>query len=134
MPWNDSSPPTRATPRWTCTRSPSPRSRPPHRDTRPAMLETQGPQYRCLPQLWIVPVHAGHVDVEFDLISVGVGDVEAVGHAVVRGTHHVHVIIPQHVQRIAKFVVTRADLESEVVHSHAPTRGERRRLGADFDE
>ena len=49
-------------------------------------------------------------------------------------TDDVHVIVPEHVQRIAKFVVGRADLEAEVIHAHSSTRGQRRRIGADFDE
>ena len=35
---------------------------------------------------WIVPpVDAGHVDVQFDFVAVGIGEVEAVGHVVVGG-------------------------------------------------
>jgi len=56
-------------------------------------LEAQWSKCRLSPQIRVVPVHSRDVDVQFDLVSVGIGDVETVGHPVVSGTSDVHVVL-----------------------------------------
>src|SRR5207253_1750865 len=76
-------------------------------------------QHRCT----IVPVHAGDVDVELDLVAVRVLDVQAVADRVVAHSGHAHTSLLAATQRGAQLVVAVADLHPEVVQAEvAPVR------------
>src|ERR1700676_5375928 len=64
----------------------------------------------------VVPVDAGDVDVELDLVAVGVAQIQAVREAVVARPDDLGPMLAERCQRVAKVVVGVADLEAEVVH------------------
>ena len=82
----------------------------------------------------LLPVHTGDVDVELDLVAVGVEHVEAVGHGVVARAHDRGAGLGHPLQRLAQLVVGVAHLEAEVVQADPPADRERRGVLADLDE
>lgn len=66
-------------------------------------------------------------------MTVGVEDVKAVRHGVVRGPRDCDAGLRQRRERGAQLVVALADLQPEVVHPDAASAGRRGRVGADLD-
>src|SRR5580700_10096989 len=80
------------------------------------------------------PVHAGDVDVELDLVAVGVEDVQAVGDGVVAGAHDRGAGLLHGSQRVAQLVVGVAHLEAEVVEADVAALGLWLGVVTDLDE
>src|SRR5580658_1812047 len=81
-----------------------------------------------------LPVDAGNVDVELDLVAVRILDIETVGHGVVARSHHGRSRRFQLTQRLAQRVVGVADLEPEVVHTDPASGGDGGGVVAHLDE
>src|SRR6266478_5555463 len=67
----------------------------------------------------VLPARRLHVDVQLDLVAVGILDVEAVRHAVIRCTDDLRAGRLERVTRLAQLVVGLADLQSEVIKAEA---------------
>src|SRR5438132_2709351 len=82
----------------------------------------------------VLPARRLHVDVELDLVTVRIFDVEAVRHPVIRHTDDLRARLLELVTRLAQLVVGLADLQSEVIEAEAPSLRQRRGTRADLDE
>ena len=82
----------------------------------------------------VAPTLGLHVDVELELVAVGVLDVERVRHGVVGRADQLHAGRLEVADGVAQLVVGRADLESEVVEADTATARYRSRVGADLDQ
>src|ERR1700686_84875 len=81
-----------------------------------------------------IPRSSGDVDVQLDLVAVGIEDVQAVGHRVIARTHDGHARLLDVLHRIAQLVVAVADLEPEVVEPDVPPLRQRLGVLPDLDE
>src|SRR5580700_4133783 len=81
-----------------------------------------------------VPAHAGDIDVELDLVSVGIRDVEAVGDGVVARADDVDARFLATPYRIAQLVVRVAHLETEVIQADMAATRQVLRVLTDLDE
>ena len=81
-----------------------------------------------------VPAHTRNVNIELDLVSVGIGDVEAVAHGVIAHADHMHAGLLATTHGVAQFVVRVADLEPEVIEADVASARQRLRVLAHLDE
>ena len=84
---------------------------------------------------WILfPDGRLHVDIEFDLVAVGILDVETVGDGVIGGADESRPGGHQLVASLAEFGVRLPDLEPEVIHADPAPARDRGRVLADLDQ
>src|SRR3984893_1885521 len=81
-----------------------------------------------------VPRYSGDVDIQLDLVAVGVEDVQAVGHRVIARTHDGRARFLDVLHGVAQLVVAVADLEAEVIEPDVPSLGKRLGILPHLDE
>src|SRR5579864_4657483 len=81
-----------------------------------------------------IPAHSRDVNVQLDLVAVGIQDVQAVADGVIAGADHAHARRLATADRRAQLIVRIADLEPEVVQAHVASTRQWQRVLAHLDQ